>query len=100
MYKKSMRDALEEARAYTAIHEVKVSKGRQTLDISKDDLGKYFSEIKSYSSQCKFSNCIHINEPQCEILNKLEKGEISKSRYLNYLDMLKESKGYRNENYQ
>ena len=36
-----MRDALEEARAYTAIHEVKVSKGRQTLDISKDDLPVY-----------------------------------------------------------
>ena len=34
MYKKSMRAALEEARAYTAIHEVKVSKGRQTLDLS------------------------------------------------------------------
>jgi len=41
MYKKSMREALEEARAYTAIHEVKVSKGRQTLDISKDDLPVY-----------------------------------------------------------
>ena len=36
-----MRDALEEARAYTAIHEVKVSKGRQTLDIAKDDLPVY-----------------------------------------------------------
>ena len=36
-----MREALEEARAYTAIHEVKVSKGRQTLDISKDDLPVY-----------------------------------------------------------
>ena len=32
-----MREALEEARQYTAIHEVKVSKGRQTLDIAKDD---------------------------------------------------------------
>ena len=41
MYKKSMREALEEARAYTAIHEVKVSKGRQTLDIAKDDLPVY-----------------------------------------------------------
>ena len=41
MYRKSMREALEEARAYTAIHEVKVSKGRQTLDISKDDLPVY-----------------------------------------------------------
>ena len=36
-----MRAALEEARAYTAIHEVKVSKGRQTLDIAKDDLPVY-----------------------------------------------------------
>ena len=41
MYRKSMREALEEARQYTAIHEVKVSKGRQTLDISKDDLPVY-----------------------------------------------------------
>ena len=41
MYKKSMRQALEEARAYTAIHEVKVSKGRRTLDISKEDLPVY-----------------------------------------------------------
>ena len=36
-----MREALEEARQYTAIHEVKVSKGRQTLDIAKDDLPVY-----------------------------------------------------------
>ena len=41
MYRKSMREALKEARQYTAIHEVKVSKGRQTLDISKDDLPVY-----------------------------------------------------------
>ena len=41
MYKKSMRQALEEARAYTAIHEVKVSKGGRSLDISKDDLPVY-----------------------------------------------------------
>ena len=36
-----MREALKEARQYTAIHEVKVSKGRQTLDIAKDDLPVY-----------------------------------------------------------
>ena len=41
MYKKSMREALEEARQYTAIHEVKVSKGSRTLDIAKDDLSVY-----------------------------------------------------------
>jgi len=41
MYRKSMREALEEARQYTAIHEVKVSKGRRTLDIAKDDLPVY-----------------------------------------------------------
>ena len=41
MYRKSMREALEEARQYTAIHEVKVSKGGRTLDIAKDDLPVY-----------------------------------------------------------
>jgi len=74
-------------------------KGFGLVDISKEDLGKYFPEIKKYSMKCKFKNCIHVKEPKCEVLKKLENGDISKSRYLNYLDMLKESKLYRKENY-
>ena len=49
MYRKSMRSALEEARAYSAVNEVKVSKGGKTLDISKKDIGVY--QAKGWSLQ-------------------------------------------------
>ena len=49
MYRKSMRSALEEARAYSAVNEVKVSKGGKTLSISKKDVGVY--QAKGWSLQ-------------------------------------------------
>ena len=49
MYRKSMRSALEEARAYSAVNEVKVSKGAKTLSISKRDVGVY--QAKGWSLQ-------------------------------------------------
>ena len=49
MYRKSMRSALEEARAYSAVNEVKVSKGGKTLSISKRDVGVY--QAKGWSLQ-------------------------------------------------
>ena len=49
MYRKSMREALAEARAYTAVNEVKVSKGGKTLSISKKDVEVY--QAKGWSLQ-------------------------------------------------
>ena len=49
MYRKSMRSALEEARAYSAVNEVKVSKGGKTLNISKKDVEVY--QAKGWSLQ-------------------------------------------------
>ncbi len=74
-------------------------KGFGLVDISKKDLVNYFPEFKKNSHNCKFKDCAHIKEPECEILKKIKKGEIAKSRYLNYLNMLDEQVGYRKENY-
>ena len=41
MYRKRMSEALQEARAYSAVNEIKVSKGGKTLNISKKDVGVY-----------------------------------------------------------
>jgi ribosome biogenesis GTPase len=38
-----------------------------------------FPEFHEYT--CKFSNCIHINEPKCGIKEGVEEGEISEIRY-------------------
>jgi len=74
-------------------------KGFGLVDISKKDLGTYFPEFNKISNDCKFTNCLHVKEPKCEVVKKMQEGKISKSRYLNYLSMLEESVGYRKENY-
>ena len=49
MYRKRMSEALQEARAYSAVNEVKVSKGDKTLSISKKDVEVY--QAKGWSLQ-------------------------------------------------
>ena len=51
-------------------------KGFGLVDISKEDLGKYFLEIKKHSSRCKFKNCLHIKEPECAVIKNLATKEI------------------------
>ena len=71
-------------------------KGFGLVDIDKKDVCKYFPEFERLRSNCKFNNCIHINEPNCSVLENLKKGNISQSRYLNYLNMLEsEDNNYR-----
>ena len=48
-----------------------------------DELAGLFKEFNEYRS-CKYSNCIHIKEPECGIKNELNHG-ISQSRYDFYL---------------
>ena len=57
----------------------------------EEGLDETFSEIIELSSQCKFSNCSHMNEKGCAILSAIEAGELSEQRYQNYLKMKKES---------
>ena len=62
-------------------------KGFGLIDIEKDELYHFFREIFSKSSECKFYNCTHVHEPGCAVINAVNKGEISPSRYLSYLSI-------------
>ncbi len=57
------------------------------IDFDKNILSHYFPEMSTLLNNCKFSNCQHINEPNCSIKNAVENGEISQSRYHNYVQM-------------
>tara|TARA_Y100000813_G_scaffold100121_1_gene71515 strand:- start:3255 stop:4187 length:933 start_codon:yes stop_codon:yes gene_type:complete len=59
-------------------------------EIDKYELGDYFVEFLKLKSDCKFNNCLHVNEPKCAVKLSLEKGEIATSRYKNYLNMLEQ----------
>ena len=58
--------------------------------MDKYELGDYFVEFFKLKSDCKFNNCLHINEPKCAVKLALENGEIASSRYKNYLNMLEQ----------
>lgn len=62
------------------------------VNMEANQISHYFPEMKRLLSQCKFSNCLHTEEPECRILEAVESGEISVTRYVNYLGILGESK--------
>lgn len=64
-------------------------------DIEAEDLKNYFPEFDDYEGQCRFNGCVHINEPDCAVKHALETGEISRSRYDNYVTLYEELKSQR-----
>lgn len=58
------------------------------VNLEQAEISHYFPEMRSAMSQCKFNNCLHIEEPGCAILQALENGNISPSRYYSYLSIL------------
>lgn len=66
------------------------------LDFINDerDLDNYFPEMRALKSKCKFNNCLHINEPGCQVKNTLG-SSIDQSRYENYLLFIEEIKEMR-----
>lgn len=47
-----------------------------------------FREILEHARDCKFHNCLHLNEPKCAVVDAVTAGRIASSRYQNYLKML------------
>lgn len=75
-------------------------KGFGVVDFDKDEVGDFFPEFFALKQDCKFNNCLHVNEPDCAIKSAIEKDEIAKSRYSSYLQILKgEHENYRVDNY-
>lgn len=47
-----------------------------------------FKEFAPYVGQCKFRNCVHINEPDCAIKHAVELGKIASFRLANYQEII------------
>lgn len=60
------------------------------IDVAKEHVGHYFPEMRAVMADCKFHNCLHINEPACAVKNAVSNELISMQRYENYLSMLSE----------
>lgn len=58
--------------------------------IKRGDLAEYFPEFAGHSLQCRFSSCLHDQEPDCAVKEALARGEIFSFRYAHYLLFLQE----------
>lgn len=65
--------------------------GFSSLDFSSVDpveLSQSIPDFVPFIGNCKYRDCMHIQEPGCIIKEKVESGEISKQRHQDYLDCL------------
>lgn len=58
------------------------------MDIEPHELSHYFPEMKNLINDCRFNNCMHVEEPGCAVKAAVEENKISPERYINYLNIL------------
>lgn len=63
--------------------------------IMPEKLIDLFLEMKEYRKDCKFSDCLHVDEADCNVLKNID--NINLSRYESYLQFLEEAKEYKLE---
>ena len=57
-------------------------------DFNRSEIAERFPEMRSRMHACHFNNCTHVHEPGCAVIKAVEAGELSLSRYRNYLSIL------------
>lgn len=63
--------------------------GFSSLDFSRVDLLELKDKILDFKidEECRFRNCVHLDEPDCAIKKAVQDGRISSIRYQNYKDV-------------
>ena len=75
-------------------------KGFGVVDFEAQEISDFFREFFAVKHQCKFNNCLHLNEPKCAVKEAVELGQIAVSRYRSYLQILEgEEENYRTNSY-
>lgn len=54
-------------------------------DLDRESLRSYFPEFAEPSESCRFSNCTHMHEPDCEVKRQVESGTLHRARYETYV---------------
>ena len=63
-------------------------RGFGVVDMEKNEIYHFFREIFVKSKECRFNNCLHLDEPGCAVRSAVEKGEIAFLRYKSYLNIM------------
>lgn len=54
-------------------------------DTQPEELDGYFPELRVLVTDCRFSDCTHVNEPGCAVRLAVENGRVHPARYDSYL---------------
>jgi len=58
---------------------------------NREELQSAFREFDAFNGRCRFPDCSHLNEPECAIVEAVERGEIDSGRYASYTKIVSES---------
>lgn len=65
-------------------------KGFGMIEFMPTEVGHYFPEIFKISEECRYGDCRHSGEPGCAVIEAVEDGRISPSRFASYLSIMSE----------
>jgi len=60
------------------------------LEIEAVELPKLFPDFLEVAANCRFRECMHLNEPDCAVKQGVAANEIAETRYKNYVQFLEE----------
>lgn len=63
------------------------------IGMSKEDIRDNFIEFNKFREECRYKDCMHDKEDECEIKKEVNNSNILNSRYQNYLKYIKEVSG-------
>ena len=63
-------------------------RGFGVVDMQRNEIYHFFREIFAKSKDCRFNNCLHLDEPGCAVRDSVAKGEIAFLRYKSYLNIM------------
>lgn len=59
-------------------------------DLKREELINYYPDFWEYSSKCRFTSCLHRDEPHCGVRESVVRGLLDEGRYQRYLYYLDE----------
>ena len=63
-------------------------RGFGVVNMERSEIYHFFREIFRISKDCKFNNCLHLDEPGCAVRTAVENGDIDYLRYRSYLNII------------
>ncbi|SES66251.1 ribosome biogenesis GTPase [Natronincola peptidivorans] len=63
--------------------------------IEEEDLQLLFPEFSAHIEECRFTSCLHMDEPSCGVKKAIKSGIINEKRYNSYLQLIEEIRNNR-----